>query len=127
MSPRLVPVGKNLFGGAGFARTREAGFLRALDLCDAPVVNDELDDAITETFDFFAHERDPVRMRRKSSSRRSVGRGWHGCRWLDRVIAQEVVKNALSLMKAGAAGTAGKFAGMAGWNSLRGRGGFGLL
>ena len=70
-SRREVPVGRKLFVSRGVAGSAETGFFRPLDLGHAPIVNDELDDAITEAFDFFTNERDPVRKRGVGSGSRT--------------------------------------------------------
>ncbi len=48
-----------LFGPL-IATGEQASFLGSLDLCHTTVVNDELHNAITEAFNFFADERNPV-------------------------------------------------------------------
>jgi hypothetical protein len=57
---RRVPVGGKLFVSLRVAAVREARFFGALDLGHPTVVDDELDDAIAEALDFFAHKGDPV-------------------------------------------------------------------
>ena len=49
--------------GGGRRRGGEARFLRALDLGDAAVVHDELDDSEAKGLDLFADEALPVRFR----------------------------------------------------------------
>ena len=56
-----VGVESFLFGRL-IARRGQTGLFRSLDLSDAAIVDDELHDAKAEAFDFFADERDPVRV-----------------------------------------------------------------
>jgi hypothetical protein len=57
-----VGAGKFVLFRGGFARAtgRKPGLFRAFDLRDTPVVNDELDNAVAQAFNFFADQRDPI-------------------------------------------------------------------
>ena len=63
---RRVPVGgkgrrkRGLDLGLAVAARGQPGFLGALDLRDAAVVDDELNDAEAKALDLFTHEGDPV-------------------------------------------------------------------
>ncbi len=65
-----MPVGGKLFAGGRVAAGAKTGFLGPLDLRDTTVVDDQLHDPVTEPFDLFANERDPVRQSGGGGGRR---------------------------------------------------------
>ena len=102
---------KSVAGGI-VAHRGQAGLFGALDLGDPAVVNDKLDHAEAQAFNLLADQRDPVGGRNGDGGVIEGG-GHDGC-WLDGVVAEELVQDALRLIEAGGNGAGGELAGVAG-------------
>ena len=86
---------------------RDRAVFRAFDLRDTPVVNDELDDAVAQAFNFFADQRHPIGRGSDEGGRGITGGGGHitvGLK-LNGIFAEKLVKDPLGFIEARKVGT----------------------